>query len=99
MFKKAFFKVAWRFAFGPYITIYVYQKCFVESKEYFGMICRIIRYVEIISRQERVTFVHLILTQLLEQRTFWYALDILLSTTKFRYYFDDELFRLKYFWK
>ena len=36
---------------------YVYEKYFLESKESFDIIFRIIRHVEMISRQERVTFV------------------------------------------
>ena len=36
---------------------YVYEKCFLESKEYFGISFGIIRHVEMILRQERVTFV------------------------------------------
>ena len=36
---------------------YAYEKCSLESKECFGSNYRIIRHVEMISRQERVTFV------------------------------------------
>ena len=62
--QKSFFQICMRLRFWPvdYVlwilkACYAYEKCCLESKESFGINYVIIRHVEMISRQERVTFV------------------------------------------
>ena len=64
MLQKSFFQSRARLHFWPvdyvlwiFKACYAYEKCFLESNECFDTNYRIIRHVEMISRQERVTFV------------------------------------------
>ena len=62
--QKSFFQSCMRLRFWPVDCVlwllracYVYEKCCLESKEFFDINYMIIRHVEMISKQERVNFV------------------------------------------